>query len=258
MFVERKRIDIDGLEWSEKRGWGAIGHANHAERASVSAVNDCFERRLSLVILQGRMWGRLQDASLASNPATHEEHGAAQSGRRAESSVTLQLASSRALFGDLHVWHSLRVPLGRGRREIDHVVLDAGGLHVLEIKHWSGSVHLEGGEWVQARTNGSTVRHGDVVATHEAKVRALLDFLRAKGIELPAAAVHRRILLTNPSCTLSAEVSCLEGVLSCDSVATYMSTFEQSILSNVASRLLPRSLGGRRLDAAQVRRAHRR
>ena len=202
-----------------------------------------------------RMWGRIQDAREAGNPTVHQEHGAEQSGRRAESSVTQQLASSRALFGDLRVWHSLRVPLGRGRREIDHVVLDAAGLHVLEIKHWSGSVSLEGGEWVQTRANGSTVRHGDVLATHEAKVRALLEFLRTKGLELPAAAVHQRILLTSPNCTPSAEVSRLDGVLSCDGVVTYLGTFEQSILSNVASRVLPRSLGGRRLNATQVRRA---
>eukprot|EP00966_Prymnesium_polylepis_P223115 5161496-Prymnesium_polylepis.1 len=156
-------------------------------------------------------------------------------------------------MGDLRVWQGLRVPAGRGRREIDHVILNPHGLHVLEVKHWSGSVSLQpDGGWVQTRLNGSTVNHGDVLATHDAKVSALLAYLRGQGVELPAAAVHRRVLLTNESCTLPPELAAA-GVLGCAGVSSYLRTFGESVLTNLAGRLLPTSLTGRKVDAVLVR-----
>lgn len=199
------------------------------------------------------MWGRLQDAWEQASPSTFIEAGSQHAGRLAETAVTERLASSRALFGDLRVWHSLRVPDGRGRREIDHIVLNSSGLHVLEIKNWSGSVCREAdGEWVQTRPNGSTVRHGDVLTKHSAKVGALLFYLRTKGIVLSEAVVFMRVLMTNQSCAVSPDIASLDCVLSCDGIASYLGTFEQSMLSNLAACVLPSYLTGRKLEQKQV------
>lgn len=202
------------------------------------------------------MWGRLQDAREQANPSLYPESGAQRSGRLAENMLTDQFASCRAAFGFLHVWPSLRVPVGRARREIDHVVLDARGLHILEVKNWSGSVSLDArGEWVQTRPNGSTVCHGNVFAKHAAKVEALLDYLRRKGVEPSSSAVYGRVLLTNKNCSLSPEIARMDGVLTCASISAYLRTFEQSIMANLAARMLPSSLTGHRLDAEHVGRA---
>jgi len=199
------------------------------------------------------MWNRLQSAREAGNPVTYTEDNAARSGREAEDQVSAQLASSRAFFGELRVWHALRVPAGAGRREIDHVVLNSGGLHILEVKRWSGTVSVDAnGDWVQVRPHGAPVRHGDVRAKHDAKVTALLDYLRAKGVSLPPSAVHQRVLLTGRSCAISPEIGRMGCVLCCEGVSAYLSSFEQSALSNLAARVLPSTLTGRKLDPAQM------
>ena len=138
----------------------------------------------------GTVLSRLRSVSEARSPKEHVELKADHEGRKAEDDVTGSLQSSRAALGELRVWHSLRVPTttcgGSGRREIDVVLLNERGLHLLEVKHWSGSVRVSSSsEWLQTRRDGSVVRHGNVLATLQvssSKLRAtLMLFWGARG-----------------------------------------------------------------------------
>ncbi|KAL1519302.1 hypothetical protein AB1Y20_022829 [Prymnesium parvum] len=198
------------------------------------------------------MWGRLQDARDASRPSSYDDIAHHAAGRLAEARVAAQLASSRAPFGELRLWRSLRVPCApTGRAEIDLVVVSAAGVHLLEVKHWAGAVRLDAdGGWVQTRANGTIVRHGDVAAKLRAKAEAVQAYLRSQRVELPAGAVEARVLLTHEACAASEQIEAMEGVLSRAAAAAYLCAFEQSMLSNLAARWLPGSLGGRKLQPA--------
>lgn len=204
-----------------------------------------------------RMWGRLAAAGTAARPAAFASSGADTRAREAERDVSERLQSGRALFGELRVWHSLRVPARdlRGRVEIDVVAVNSGGVHVIEVKHWTGLVTLSQttGGWRQQRRDGSVVDHPNVLAELSTKADSLLAMLHARGCALPPGALSSWVVMTNPRCTLPPELSGRADVVACDGLAAFLRGFEQSVASNLASRVLPAMLTGVRLAGPELR-----
>lgn len=175
------------------------------------------------------MLERLRRVSEAATPATHLPNNSVNAGHMAEYGVATCLISSRAAFGDLRVWHSLRVPSGgQGRQEIDVVLLTEKGLYTLEIKNWSGRVTvLSTGEWLQTRRNGSVVHHGAVLAKLLVSAATQLhvdlvqfsvhaqDYLRTQHGLVLLACRRRKQPCTNTYCPLVATYHKLLDILEC-------------------------------------------
>ena len=200
------------------------------------------------------MLGRLRAASLAANPAEHRANEADTAGRDAEQSITHGINAGRAFFGESRVWHAVRVPAeSGGRREIDILVLNPLGLHVIEVKRWGGTVSVgRGGEWTQHRHNGAQVRHGQVLAALHEKRDALLHYLR--GCDGLSRNIHVKLLFTG-GVELPAEVTALAEVARCGEVDEYLRTLAEGAFTNLARHILPSMLSGRRLSAAELQSA---
>ena len=112
----------------------------------------------------------------------HLPKGAQLAGRLAEHSVSHTLRERLHTSGwRLH--HAVRVPSGKQRSEIDFVLTSPDTAFVVELKNWSGSVHLEGERLIQTRNNGATVNHGDVLGKLERKAKLVRDLCPRSSFE---------------------------------------------------------------------------
>eukprot|EP00656_Telonema_subtile_P017207 TRINITY_DN19192_c0_g1_i1.p1 TRINITY_DN19192_c0_g1~~TRINITY_DN19192_c0_g1_i1.p1 ORF type:complete len:223 (+),score=66.71 TRINITY_DN19192_c0_g1_i1:114-782(+) len=135
-------------------------------------------------------------AQRAANPPAHLPVAAEEAGRRGE-----QLFADAAACT---VFRNLRLRERDGRRfEIDAVCVSARLLCVVEVKNWSGEVHMQpDGRWQQQRRSGETVDHGDVLGILEHKAALLARVLETEGVVLPSEAIVPRVVLINTRCKL--------------------------------------------------------
>lgn len=66
-------------------------------------------------------------------------------------------------------------------REVDLLVVAPGGVHLIELKDWHGSLATENGTWVQTRPAGGKVRHGNPLHLANKKAKELAGLLGSHG-----------------------------------------------------------------------------
>lgn len=115
-------------------------------------------------------------AALDDSPA-HELAWATGADGEAAVAAVLDAAAARRGFG---VLHDLRIP---GQfSNIDHVVVGAGGITVIDTKAWSGTVRVAGG----TLRVGGWRKHREAHAV-ERQVASITEVLRGSGIGAPVA-----------------------------------------------------------------------
>ncbi|WP_378785895.1 BREX system serine/threonine kinase PglW [Nonomuraea fastidiosa] len=66
-------------------------------------------------------------------------------------------------------------------REVDLLVVAPGGVHLIELKDWHGSVTTENGAWVQTTPSGRRVPHGNPYHLADKKAKELASLLGKYG-----------------------------------------------------------------------------
>ncbi len=98
---------------------------------------------------------------------------------------------SRSLNNDYYLINDLYLKERGG--DIDHIVLAPSGVFVLETKNWSGSISVNGDEWVRAGKRDSASNPSRQVKNNVTKIRHIIDALP----NLPVVRVEGIVVLTN-------------------------------------------------------------
>lgn len=150
-----------------------------------------------------RSWERrLEDWHEMMCVRPHAELPEVLAGARGELSLRRVMGrhqSSR--FG--HIFGGKRVPRdptnpAAGRYEIDLIVVTPRRIAIIEVKHWSGTLRLDGAQWVYQRRSGEVRAFDSLVAHNDSKVRALHQHLQATGLDVPRDRFSQVVVFTHP------------------------------------------------------------
>jgi hypothetical protein len=102
-----------------------------------------------------------------------------------------------------HIFGGKRVPRdpanpAAGRYEIDLVVVTPRRIAIIEVKHWSGTLRLDGEQWVYQRRSGEVRAFDSLVEHNDSKVRALHQHLQATGLDVPRDRFSQVVVFTHP------------------------------------------------------------
>lgn len=147
------------------------------------------------------------------------EHEAQAAGRLAESQVAQVLDEYvPEICRKALVWQGLRIPRnrGRGRYEIDFLILSPYGAIVLEVKNFGGKLDIEhgSGRWVQTTSMLKTKIHDCPVSLSQKKIEALVSFLKGAGLECDESNFLLRIVMTNTRLSLSPQLNKMPEICS--------------------------------------------
>ncbi|MFI9462618.1 BREX system serine/threonine kinase PglW [Streptomyces xiamenensis] len=81
-------------------------------------------------------------------------------------------------------------------REVDLLVIAPGGVHLIELKDWSGSLDSHNGTWLQTRLGGQQEVHGNPLHLANKKAKELAGLLAQQGERVW---VSEAVCFTNPS-----------------------------------------------------------
>lgn len=81
-------------------------------------------------------------------------------------------------------------------REVDLLVVAPNGVHLIELKDWSGRLHGRNGDWVQERPRGGTLYHRSPLHLANQKSKELAGLLASHGVRV---FVGNAVCLTNPN-----------------------------------------------------------
>lgn len=82
-------------------------------------------------------------------------------------------------------WSNFVFTAGTGHvREVDLLVIAPGGVHLIELKDWHGSVESRNGGWLQTQPSGRQVSHGNPLHLANKKAKELASLLRAQGVQV--------------------------------------------------------------------------
>lgn len=147
----------------------------------------------------------------------HAELPEVLAGARGELSLRRVMGRHQASrFG--HIFGGKRVPRdpgapAAGRYEIDLVVVTPRQIAIVEVKHWSGTLRLDGDQWVYQRRSGEMQAFGSLVAHNENKVRALQRYLGASGLTLPHTRFAQMVVFTHPRIDLDERLAAHPNVV---------------------------------------------
>ena len=208
------------------------------------------------------IWHKIRKLDI--NPIAEEGHILA--GRDAED-LLLIIVDENYSFRGCHSFVGKRVPNldGKGRREIDLIVITAKKMYIIECKNWSGTLTTEGNNWVQTtKRNGQISRkeHENVLHVNRLKMQLLIANLKNMGIDLRSSLVCQKVILMNSNLQiLSPGISTHPDVITADRLAGYLNsqnanklkTHEQ-LFSAVIGVLLDEEIKGKVLDGLGVER----
>lgn len=66
-------------------------------------------------------------------------------------------------------------------REVDLLVIAPGGVHLIELKDWHGSVESRNGTWLQTQPSGRQIPHGNPLHLANKKAKELAALLQQNG-----------------------------------------------------------------------------
>lgn len=161
-------------------------------------------------------WRALRNASL------FLEDGRARASRQAET-VTQRLVSVHHTVQHGHVFSNKRIPrdvtaAAMGRYETDLIVITPRRVVVLEVKNWSGSLRIQGDQWMQTQRSGNQVAHQNLLAYNRDKLRVLRQYLFHQGVDLPPERFHQAVVFANPRLDIDPALKGHPAVLEFDSL----------------------------------------
>ncbi|MFE8936543.1 BREX system serine/threonine kinase PglW [Streptomyces sp. NPDC007872] len=81
-----------------------------------------------------------------------------------------------------HAWSNFTFTAGTGHvREVDLLVIAPGGVHLIELKDWHGSVESRNGTWLQTQPDGRQISHGNPLHLANKKAKELAWLLKQHG-----------------------------------------------------------------------------
>ncbi|MFD4525327.1 BREX system serine/threonine kinase PglW [Streptomyces sp. NPDC058470] len=81
-----------------------------------------------------------------------------------------------------HAWSNFTFTANSGHvREVDLLVVAPGGVYLVELKDWHGSVESRNGSWLQTQPGGRQISHGNPLHLANKKAKELAGLLRQKG-----------------------------------------------------------------------------
>lgn len=148
-----------------------------------------------------KVFDRLHDWRKVVSTSPMLEDADVLGGREAEHFLHT-LVQSRGNFKGASLFPNKRVPAGNRRREIDLLIVTAKRIHIIEVKNWSGSLRVVGDRWVQTNRNNREIEHPNLVADHQDKNAALVNYLRQEGVRLDRNArakyLSSKVIFMNP------------------------------------------------------------
>ncbi|SMF28480.1 nuclease-related domain-containing protein [Pseudobacteriovorax antillogorgiicola] len=135
-----------------------------------------------------------------------------------ETGEAMALASARKALRKLScqstVLESVRVPKakGKGKLEIDLLVVSAYGVLALEVKHWGGNLNAQGQTWLQTRRDHDKSLKNPLPLMEEREA-ALQTWLKQRGLVIPKSRIHSLLVLSNPNVQLGRKLSSLKSIV---------------------------------------------
>ncbi|MFD9552281.1 NERD domain-containing protein [Nocardia salmonicida] len=127
-------------------------------------------------------------ATMTWTPITESEH---IHERRGLATILERLPSA----SPWRAWSNFEFPAtGAKPFEIDLLLTTPSGLHMIELKAWSGSVDVETDHWIQTAANGRRIDHGNVLELAHFKSMLLMKQLQRAG---EAAIVRTGVCFTD-------------------------------------------------------------
>lgn len=108
-------------------------------------------------------------------------------------------------------------------REVDLLVAAPGGVYLIELKDWHGTVESRNGGWLQTKPGGGQVSHGNPLHLANKKARELGDLLRRQtpaGTSAPW--VSEAVCFTDISLRVRLPARDLHGVYTVDELVTML------------------------------------
>lgn len=160
---------------------------------------------------------RLEDWREMMRVRPHAELPEVLAGARGELSLRRVMGrhqSSRFghIFGGKRVQRDPANP-GAGRYEIDLIVVTPRRIAIVEVKHWSGTLRLDGDQWVYQRRSGEVQVFDSLVAHNDSKVRALRQHLQAAGLDVPRERFSQFVVFTHPRLDLDERLAAHPNVV---------------------------------------------
>jgi len=160
---------------------------------------------------------RLDDWYAMMRVRPHAELPEVLAGARGELSLRRVMGrhqSSR--FG--HIFGGKRVPRdpanpAAGRYEVDLIVVTPRRIAIIEVKHWSGTLRLDGDQWVYQRRSGEVQAFESLVAHNQNKVLALRQHLQDAGLDVPGERFSQLVVFTHPRLDLDERLAANPNVI---------------------------------------------
>lgn len=160
---------------------------------------------------------RLDDWHAMMRVRPHAELPEVLAGARGELSLRRVMGrhqSSR--FG--HIFGGKRVPRdpaspAAGRYEVDLIVVTPRRIAIIEVKHWSGTLRLDGNQWVYQRRSGEVQAFESLVAHNQNKVLALRHHLQVAGLDVPGERFSQLVVFSHPRLDLDERLAAHPNVV---------------------------------------------
>ncbi|MCK8676034.1 BREX system serine/threonine kinase PglW [Streptomyces lichenis] len=150
-------------------------------------------------------------------------------------------------------WSNFTFTAGTGHvREVDLLVVTPSGVHMIELKHWRGSLTSENGTWVQTRPNGRREPHGNPLHLVNKKAKELASLLGQHGKRVW---VSEAVCFTESSLRISLPAHDQNGVYTLDELLVMLTApprDERRRITAIGSREIKAALdrvGVRRSEA---------
>ncbi|MEZ9552738.1 nuclease-related domain-containing protein [Vibrio breoganii] len=167
----------------------------------------------------------IKDWKTLNNIKPQQELGHIEAGRDAEE-YFLNLVESHFNHDSVDAFVGKRVPKpGRGRYEIDIILLSGKKLYLIEIKNWSGTLSSEQGEWVQTKRNGEQIRHKDICQLNQKKLEAIQAYFNKRGVAVPKGfAAHKTVFMNQNLAFLGNEISGDDSVIRRQDLGSFLNS----------------------------------
>lgn len=167
-------------------------------------------------------------------------------GRRGESFLKTYIASHEK-FKSSHVFPSRRLNNldGKGRKEIDMIIVTDRKIYVIECKNWSGQLHINGDTWVHTniiRGNQTVTNEYDAASNpvnlNRKKAQLLHSILWFNGFLVEKDDIVSKVILMNKNLTVHAQAKELPDLILFQDLDPYLSQQDTQIQTSLTERII--------------------
>jgi hypothetical protein len=169
-----------------------------------------------------------------------EESGIIKAGQLGEAKL-FQNIKDYTYYKESHLFRNKRVPdlLGRGRKEIDLLIITHNRIHLIEIKNWTGRLVKRGQEWIQVRNNGTTQSHPNLAQLNQYKQSVLRKYLEEQGLKLNPLFFSQKIIFMNSNLKIDRKIRKNKDVIPYSKLEYYLKQqVDRSLTEKVSSFLI--------------------